>query len=278
MYFNKYMNKIFKLFKSSPHSSLKWNNYFEIYETSLKKFINKKVTLVEIGIGNGGSLFMWKKFLGNKAKIIGIDLNPDAKKFEKFGFKIFIGDQADPNFWKKFYSKNGKIDILIDDGGHTNLQQITALMESIENIKNDGLIIIEDTHTSFMNYKGFKNPSDYSLINFTNKIIENLHRRNPMIKKKMNLFSKKISSIEYFDSIVIIKISNKKYSYSKNLHNNKKLNSFFTDYRFKRTIIKKNNSKIPLLSYIKLKISKKGFLQGIYENYLIKKYLDKLNN
>lgn len=272
------MNKIFKIFKSSSHSSLKWDNYFEIYEASLKKFINKKVTLVEIGVGNGGSLFMWKKFLGSKAKIIGIDLNPDAKKFEKFGFKIFIGDQADPNFWKKFYSKNGKIDILIDDGGHTNLQQITALMESIENIKNDGLILIEDTHTSFMNYKGFKNPSDYSLINFTNKIIENLHRRNPMIKKKMNLFSKKISSIEYFDSIVIIKISNKKYSYSKNLHNNKKLNSFFTDYRFKRTIIKKNNSKIPLLSYIKLKISKKGFLQGIYENYLIKKYLDKLNN
>ena len=272
------MNKIFKLFKSSPHSSLKWDNYFEIYEASLKKFINKKVTLVEIGVGNGGSLFMWKKFLGSKAKIIGIDLNPDAKKFEKFGFKIFIGDQADPNFWKKFYIKNGKIDILIDDGGHTNLQQITALMESIENIKNDGLIIIEDTHTSFMNYKGFKNPSDYSLINFTNKIIENLHRRNPMIKKKMNLFSKKISSIEYFDSIVIIKISKKKYSYSKNLHNNKKLNSFFTDYRFKRTIIKKNDSKIPLLSYIKLKISKKGFLQSIYENYLIKKYLDKLNN
>ena len=278
MYFNKYMNKIFKIFKSSSHSSLKWDNYFEIYEASLKKFINKKVTLVEIGVGNGGSLFMWKKFLGSKAKIIGIDLNPDAKKFEKFGFKIFIGDQADPNFWKKFYSKNGKIDILIDDGGHTNLQQITALMESIENIKNDGLIIIEDTHTSFMNYKGFKNPSDYSLINFTNKIIENLHRRNPMIKKKMNLFSKKISSIEYFDSIVIIKISKKKYSYSKNLYNNKKLNSFFTDYRFKRAIIKKNNNKISLLNYIKSKISKKGFLQGIYENYLIKKYLDKLNN
>ena len=272
------MNKIFKLFKSSPHSSLKWDNYFEIYETSLKKFINKKVTLVEIGVGNGGSLFMWKKFLGSKAKIIGIDLNPDAKKFEKFGFKIFTGDQADPNFWKKFYSKNGKIDILIDDGGHTNLQQITALMESIENIKNGGLIIIEDTHTSFMNYKGFKNPSDYSLINFSNKIIENLHRRNPMIKKKMNLFSEKISSIEYFDSIVIIKISKKKYSYSKNLHNNKKLNPFFTDYRFKRTIIKKNNNKKSFLSYIKSKISKKGFLQGIYENHLIKKYLDKLNN
>ena len=269
------MSKLLNIFKSSPYSSIKWDNYFEIYESILKRFIKKKIILVEIGVGNGGSLFMWKKFLGKKATIIGIDLNPDSKKFEKFGFKIFIGDQADPNFWNKFYKQVGKIDILIDDGGHTNLQQITTLMHSIEYIKNDGLIIIEDTHTSFMNYKGFKNPSKYSLINFTNKMIENLHRRNPMVKKKLNIFSKKVYSIEYFDSLVLIKI-NKKFKYSKNLHNNKKLYPYFVDYRFKRSIIKKNKNQISLLSYIKSKISKKGFLQGIYENYLIKRYLVRL--
>ena len=53
------MKKILKNFKSSPQSSIKWDNYFEIYENYLKKFINKSITLVEIGIGNGGSLFMW---------------------------------------------------------------------------------------------------------------------------------------------------------------------------------------------------------------------------
>ena len=153
------MKKIFQNFKLSPFSSIKWDNYFDIYENSLKKFINKSVTLVEIGIGNGGSLFMWRKFLGKKAKIIGVELNPDAKKFEKYGFKIFIGDQSDPLFWKNFYKKNGKIDILIDDGGHTNLQQITTLMESIQNVNDNGIILIEDTHTSFMNYKGFENSS-----------------------------------------------------------------------------------------------------------------------
>jgi hypothetical protein len=84
------MKKIFNTFKSSQFSSIKWDNYFEIYESSLKRFVNKNITLVEIGIGNGGSLFMWKKFLGKRAKIIGIELNPDAKKFEKYGFKIFI--------------------------------------------------------------------------------------------------------------------------------------------------------------------------------------------
>ena len=275
----KKVKKILKNFKSSPYSSIKWDNYFEIYENSLKKFVNKNITLAEIGIGNGGSLFMWRNFLGKKAKIIGIELNPDAKKFEKYGFKIFIGDQSDPLFWKNFYKINGKIDILIDDGGHTNLQQITTLMESIDNIKNNGVILIEDTHTSYMNYKGFKNPSNNSLINFSTNIIENIHRRNPMVKKKMNIFSKKIYSVEYFDSIVKININKSKINYSKNLQNNKKLNSNFIDYRFKKLITKKNYNKNNfILNFFKSKISKKGFLHSIYESYLIKKYLKKLKN
>jgi len=271
------MNKIFKSFKSSPKSSIKWSNYFEIYENILKKFINKKITLVEIGVGNGGSLFMWKKFLGKKAKIIGIELNPEAKKLEKHGFKIFIGDQSDPEFWKNFYKKNGKIDILIDDGGHTNLQQITSFMESVNHVNDNGVIIVEDTHTSYMNYKGFKNPSKYSFINFSSHIIENIHRRNPMLKKKMNSISDKIYSIEYYDSIVSINIRKRKMNYSKNLQNNKKLETFFVDYRFKRidqNISKKNQGN--LIKLMKSKISKKGYLQKIYENNKIKKYLKKL--
>ena len=273
------MNKIFKSFKSSPKSSIKWNNYFEIYEKILHKFINKKVTLVEIGVGNGGSLFMWKKFLGKKAKIIGIEMNPKAKKLEKYGFKIFIGDQADPFFWKSFYKNVGNIDILIDDGGHTNLQQITSLMESLKHMKNNGIIVIEDTHTSFINYKGFKNPSKNSFINFSTKIIENIHRRNPMLKKKMNLISQMIHSIEYFDSIVSINIKKNKMSYSKNLQNNKKLEAFFDDYRFKRVEqknLKRNQNQIKEL--IISKISKKSSIQNIYENFLIKKYFRKLKN
>tara|TARA_B100000900_G_scaffold332450_1_gene293334 strand:- start:1083 stop:1904 length:822 start_codon:yes stop_codon:yes gene_type:complete len=271
------MRNILKNFRSSPYSSLKWNNYFEIYENNLKKFIGKNVTLVEVGIGNGGSLFMWKKFLGQHAKIIGIELNPEAKKFEKYGFKVFIGDQSDPSFWKKFYKKIGKIDILIDDGGHTNLQQITTFMESIENIKSGGKIIIEDTHTSYMNYKGFKNPSKKSFINFSSFLIENLHRRNPMLKKKMNYLSNKIFSIEYYDSIVIINILKKKVGYSKNLFNNKSLKTSFTDFRFKRVINQKsNNQNYNLINFIKMKISKKGIIQRIYENYKINKYIKKI--
>ena len=102
------MKKLLKSFKTSSKYSIKWSNYFEIYENILKKYINKKITLVEIGVGNGGSLLMWKNFLGKNANIIGVELNPEAKKLEKYGFKIFIGDQSNPNFWKSFYKKSKK--------------------------------------------------------------------------------------------------------------------------------------------------------------------------
>ena len=65
-------------------------------------------------------------FLEKNARIIGIDLNPNAKKWEKEGFEIFIGNQADPDFWKRFKSQVPSIDILLDDGGHTYIQQIVT--------------------------------------------------------------------------------------------------------------------------------------------------------
>ena len=273
------MKKLIKSFKTAPKYSIKWSNYFEIYENLFKKFVNKKITFVEIGIGNGGSLFMWKKFFGKKARIIGIELNPDAKKLEKFGFEIFIGDQADPLFWKKFYQKVGKIDILLDDGGHANLQQITTLVESINFIKPGGMIIIEDTHTSFMRDKGFKNPSKFSLINFTTLLIENIHRRNPMLKKEINFFSRKIQSIEYYDSIVVINISKNKLTKSKNLENNVKLRNLFDDFRYKKEKnINNYKEENIFINFIKQTVSKRSYLYRIYENSVIKKYIKQLKD
>jgi len=96
---------IFKAFNKSKYFSLKYSNYFKIYESLLSKFKNKRIIFVEIGIFSGGSLFMWRNFFGRKAKIIGIELNPEAKKFEKYGFKIEIGNQSSKEFWKKFFLK-----------------------------------------------------------------------------------------------------------------------------------------------------------------------------
>ena len=57
-----------KIFNETKNSSLKSDNYFEIYEKNLGKFIGKEITFVEIGVLNGGSLQMWKKYFGKKAR------------------------------------------------------------------------------------------------------------------------------------------------------------------------------------------------------------------
>ena len=125
---------------------------------------------------------MCKNFLEKKAKVIGIDANPECKYFEKYCFNIEIGDQASESFWKNFYKKYKNIDILIDDGGHRNDQQIITTLQSAKYIKNSGLIIVEDVGTSYM--KKFGNPSKYSFINFSKKIIDDLFVKFSLVNKR----------------------------------------------------------------------------------------------
>ena len=167
MNFNK--TKTYKSFKKSKYLSIKHKNYFYIYDNLFEKYRNKNITFVEIGIFSGGSLFMWRDFFGKKARIIGIDLNPEAKKFEKYGFEIIIGDQSSETFWKNFFTKFGKVDLVLDDGGHTNFQQIITTNCCIPNIKDNGMLIVEDVHASFIKQNWY-NPSKYSYINYCKKV------------------------------------------------------------------------------------------------------------
>ena len=144
----------YKAFLDSPHPSSKHSTYFPAYDDIFTKYIGKEITFVEVGVFGGGSLFMWRNFFGKKARIIGIELNPEAKKWEKDGFEIFIGDQSDPDFWRDFYKQVGEIDILLDDGGHTYVQQIVTAEYALDNIKDGGVLVVEDTHTSYMDKFG----------------------------------------------------------------------------------------------------------------------------
>ena len=92
----------YKAYLESPYRSLKHSTYFSSYDYCFSKFKGKPITFVEIGVLNGGSLLMWRKYFGEQARIIGVDLNPEAKRWEKEGFEIFIGSQSDITFWNFF--------------------------------------------------------------------------------------------------------------------------------------------------------------------------------
>ena len=210
--------RLFQIYKNLKHVSLKCDTYFQAYEEIFNKYVGKKITFVEVGVLHGGSLFMWREYFGKEARIIGIDLHPKAKELEKYGFEIYIGSQSDESFWKDFFAKVGKIDILLDDGGHGNDQQIITLVESIHNTNDDGIIVIEDVHTSYM--KRFGNPSKHSFVNYSKYLINVVNSRFPDTKIKKNDFKNKIYSVSFYESIVAIKINSKKSIESTVLKNN----------------------------------------------------------
>ena len=193
-------------FFRSPYRSTKHSSYFNSYESLFSSFIDKKITFIEIGVLNGGSLFMWRDYLGENARIIGIDNNPAATRWEKYGFEIFIGDQGDPNFWHSIHKDIGSVDIVLDDGGHLDFQQIITLVENAKFINNKGLIVIEDTHASYK--KEFGNPSKYSFINFVFNLINRINYRSGALKSKLQnkALDLPISEIRIFESIFAFRV------------------------------------------------------------------------
>ena len=193
-----------KAFRTSPYYSIKHSNYFAIYDSLLKQFQGKKITFVEIGVLDGGSLFMWRKFFGDTARIIGIDLNPEAIKWKEKGFEIFIGDQREISFWRNFFKEVGKIDILLDDGGHKNDQQIVTTLCALPNINDGGILIVEDTQTSFMKFGNFKHKS---FINFVLGNVKKIHARCDDLNVNANIFTELVHSIEFYSGVCAIKIN-----------------------------------------------------------------------
>ncbi len=124
----------------------KWRHYFSIYERHFAKFRGREVHIVEIGIGSGGSLGMWKDYFGSGTHVYGVDIKPECRVYEEPGTRIFIGDQSDPAFWERFTEAVPKVDIVIDDGGHKASQQIPTLEALLPHLQPGGVYLCEDIH------------------------------------------------------------------------------------------------------------------------------------
>jgi hypothetical protein len=210
--------KVFAAFNRSKYLSVKLDSYFQVYEEVFRKYAGQQITFVEVGVLSGGSLFMWREFFGPEARIIGIDLNLNAKKWEKEGFEIYIGDQSDPSFWEGFFQKVGLIDVLLDDGGHTNRQQIITVHKAISHIKDGGTLIVEDAHASYI--KEFGNPSKYSFINFAKHLVDSINSRFPRANVMNDDYGKRVYSIHFYESMVVFNIDSKRCFTSQVVENN----------------------------------------------------------
>ena len=200
------MNDLERYFQNNTDRLIhKWMHYFEIYDRHFSRFRNTDVHIVEFGVSQGGSLQMWKDYFGPQCKIYGIDINPHCKAFEDDQVTIFTGDQGDREFLRSLSTLIPRIDILIDDGGHTMKQQIATFEELFNKIDKNGVYLCEDLHTSYWPAWGGGYKKGKTFIEYSKNFIDYINAWHSKSRRlTVNEFTKTVNSLHYYDSILAI--------------------------------------------------------------------------
>lgn len=146
------MNSLYSLGIKYNTDKSTYHEYTKFYETFLEKYRNDKLKILEVGIGwsDGGSLKMWKEYFAN-SHIYGADID-DKTNLKAPNIDIIQMNQEKIEDLRKLPSQ---LDLIIDDGGHTMFQQqLTLKILFLENLKDQGIYILEDLHTSLPHYYG----------------------------------------------------------------------------------------------------------------------------
>ena len=242
------MNDLEKFFNGNNEGKMinKWLHYFDIYDHHFSKYRGKEITMLEIGVFQGGSLEMWRDYFGPKAKIYGIDINPACKQLEGPNIEIFIGSQDDRNFLRDVKNKIPRLDLILDDGGHTMRQQIVSFEELYDHVKEEGTYMIEDTHTSYWDNHGGGYKKKGSFIEYTKNFIDDMHGwyTHQPGKFDVNKYTKTIGGLHYYDSIIVLEKAVKTKPVAKKTGHEQVANYFP-----KRSFWQKVKARLPLKKY-----------------------------
>ena len=195
---------LYSIFQSHKDEQVhKWTHYFPVYERFFKDFVNKSLVMYEIGVSRGGSLQLWKKYLGPFATIVGIDINEASKKYEDEQCKVRIGDQADLDCLRKVVDEFGQPDIVVDDGSHVMRDLDVSFRFLYPLLNNNGVYIVEDAHSCYLPEFGGGLGKPSSFIEKAKEMIDVLNSYHYKKEDKVDDFAKSTFSISFFDSMIV---------------------------------------------------------------------------
>jgi Methyltransferase domain len=200
-----------RYFRDYPASTggrmlFKMEHYLEIYDDLLTPWHGRTLDFLEIGIYKGGSIPMWKGFFGPDARLTFLDIDPACKALGLPGTTVEIGDQADPTFLEQVGQAHGPFDLIVDDGGHKMHQQITSFRHLWPRLRDRGLYIVEDTHTSYWPGFGGGLREPASFIEFAKDLIDRMHSwyTEDDAGFPLHPLAREIGGIRFHDSMVIV--------------------------------------------------------------------------
>lgn len=127
------------------------HSYIGVYDKLFEPYVEKPITLVEVGVKSGASIVMWSELFNVAgSRIIGIDLRVDFMDYQvpevrqRANIELFEGSATDEAFMERF----NNVDIFIDDGSHLLADQAKTLQIMRSKINPGGIYVIEDVKLS----------------------------------------------------------------------------------------------------------------------------------
>jgi hypothetical protein len=182
----------------------KWIHYLDIYDRHFAKYRNTAVRMLEIGVAMGGSLEIWRKYLGPDAAIFGVDVVAACANYVTPPNQVRIGSQADKHFMRSVVAELGTPDIIVDDGSHIGRHQRISFETLFPLLREGGLYVIEDLHASYFigSYEGGYRRRGTG-VEYIKQLIDDLHAwyhgRNTQTPAR-----DWIRAIHVYDSMVVI--------------------------------------------------------------------------
>ena len=181
----------------------KWKHYFPVYERHFAPFVSRSVTLLEIGCGDGGSLQMWKRYLGPHAQIVGIDIEPRCAEFEDDQIAVRIGSQDDSAFLDRVVAEFGPLDIVIDDGSHVQAHVAASFAHLYAGMSKNGVYLVEDLHTAYWPDFGGGLGKPDTFIGIAKGLIDELNADHTRDGHAATEFTRTTHAVCFYDSIVV---------------------------------------------------------------------------
>lgn len=204
-------------------TSDKWSFYIDAYEQAFLPKRNDALSLLEIGIQNGGSLEIWAAYFKQARILVGCDINPKCVELEYDDprIELVIGNANEDQIQIEILRKSAQFDLIIDDGSHRSSDIVQSFSRYFPHLADGGMYVAEDLHCSYWNSfeGGLFHPS--SSISFFKRLADIVNfehwgipaKRNEIIKSFFDAYNCTISSvdlaeihsIEFLNSICIIR-------------------------------------------------------------------------
>jgi len=152
----------------------KWDSYLSYYDELLAGLRDREISMLEVGVQNGGSMETWSQYFEAGKIFIGCDIDPNCSRliYDDPRVNIVIGDANSQDAYGQITKLCSAFDLIIDDGSHQSIDVLNSFINYFPLVKPGGIYIVEDSHCLYLKDFGGGILNEYSAQSFFKKLAD----------------------------------------------------------------------------------------------------------